>query len=154
MTNTRKYIELTNKIIVGIFDRIAEGESMNSICKEPGMPSRKALLERIAKDELVRKLYEVAIDQRTEVHAEEIIEIADDGTNDWMESHDPDNPGYRANGEHINRSRLRIDARKWIASKLKPKKYGEKIQQEVSGPDGGAIPHVVSIKFVKPENNE
>src|SRR3990172_7086066 len=61
------------------------------------------------------------------------MDISDDGTNDWMASNDPENPGYRVNGEHIARSRLRVDTRKWIASKLKPKKYGEKLDIAHSG---------------------
>lgn len=60
---------------------------------------------------------------------EEIIDIADDGTNDWMEVHDKDGAcvGYKLNGEHVQRSKLRVDSRKWIASKLKPKKYGDSV---------------------------
>lgn len=60
--------------------------------------------------------------------AEDIIEISDEGSNDWMAANDPENAGYRANGEHIARSRLRVDTRKWIMSKLAPKKYGEKLE--------------------------
>jgi hypothetical protein len=71
--------------------------------------------------------------------AEETLDIADDGRNDWMERNDPKNQGYEFNGEHVQRSRLRVDARKWFAAKVAPKKYGEKVQQELSGPDGGPI---------------
>lgn len=71
--------------------------------------------------------------------AEEMVEIADEASNDWMAANDPDNPGYKLNGEHINRSRLRVDTRKWIASKLKPKKFGDKVQTELTGKDGGPI---------------
>lgn len=71
--------------------------------------------------------------------AEEIVEIADDGSNDWVQSHDEDNPGYRVNGEHINRSRLRVDTRKWLLSKLAAKKYGDRVAAELSGPNGGPI---------------
>jgi hypothetical protein len=40
------------------------------------------------------------------------------------------------NHDHINRSRLRFDARRWYASRLAPKKYGERLTHEISGPDG------------------
>lgn len=66
--------------------------------------------------------------------ADDVVEISDDGKNDWMQSNDPDNPGYRLNGEHQARSRLRVDTRKWYLSKLAPKRYGDKL--ELSGPDG------------------
>lgn len=58
--------------------------------------------------------------------AEEILEISDDGNNDWMEalSESEKSVGWKLNGEHVQRSRLRIDTRKWLASKLLPKTYG------------------------------
>lgn len=69
--------------------------------------------------------------------ADEVMDISDDGANDWMQRNDPDNPGYVVNGEHQARSRLRVDTRKWYLSKLAPKRYGDKI--ELSGPDGQPI---------------
>jgi hypothetical protein len=50
-----------------------------------------------------------------------------------MERNDPDNPGWQANGEHLQRSRLRFDARRWLASKIMPKVYGDRITQEIEG---------------------
>lgn len=76
------------------------------------------------------KNYTKAREDQAETLADDIVEISDNGTNDWMEINNPDNPGYRVNGEAIARSRLRVDARKWIASKLKPKKYGERQEVE------------------------
>lgn len=60
---------------------------------------------------------------------DDVLDIAEDGTNDWMERHNFDGAetGWHINGEAVARSRLRIDARKWMAGKLKPKKYGEKL---------------------------
>jgi hypothetical protein len=63
--------------------------------------------------------------------AEELLEIADDGTNDWMEREDG-SPAL--NSEHVQRSRLRVDTRKWLLSKVLPKIYGDKLQ---IGGDGG-----------------
>ncbi len=63
--------------------------------------------------------------------AEEMLDIADDGTNDWMESFGEDGEiGYKLNGEHVNRSRLRIDTRKFLASKLLPKQYGQQAEEQ------------------------
>lgn len=47
------------------------------------------------------------------------------------------------------RSRLRIDARKWLASKLAPKKSGDKLAAEVSGPDGGPIQQSLTVEYVR-----
>jgi len=77
--------------------------------------------------------YARAKEDQIEHMAEEVVDIADTGTNDWMAENDPDNPGYRANGEHIQRSKLRIDTRKWLMGKLKPKKYGDSTRLEHTG---------------------
>lgn len=66
---------------------------------------------------------------QAELLAEETLDIADDATNDWMEKLDDEGKpiGWIINGDHINRSRLRVDLRKWHASKLAPKIYGDKL---------------------------
>lgn len=63
--------------------------------------------------------------------ADEIKEISDDGSNDWMERNDGENVAWVANGEHIQRSRLRVDTRKWHLSKALPKIYGDRHTHEV-----------------------
>lgn len=68
--------------------------------------------------------------------ADEIIDIADNGSNDWMAREDPDNPGFALNGEHIQRSRMRFDARRWYLSKVLPKVYGDKLDLTHGNPDG------------------
>lgn len=70
-----------------------------------------------------------------ELLAEECLDIADEARNDWMESLNDEEKGngWKLNGEHINRSRLRIDTRKFFASKLLPKKYGELIGLALEG---------------------
>ncbi len=50
------------------------------------------------------------------------------------------------NGEHVQRSRLRVDSRKWLLSKLKPERYGDKLQH--SGPGGGPVQHAHAIEIV------
>lgn len=72
--------------------------------------------------------------------ADETLEICDDGSNDWLERQGEDEKRtYVLNGEHVQRSRLRVDTRKWLLSKALPKIYGDKITTEHSGPDGGPI---------------
>ncbi len=46
--------------------------------------------------------------------------------------------------------RLLADNRKWLLSKLAPKKYGDKVQQELTGADGGPINHSLTVEFVNP----
>lgn len=69
--------------------------------------------------------YAEAKRKQADLLAEEVIEIADDGQNDWMETVDDEGGiAWKINGEHVQRSRLRMDARKWLAGKLAPKIYG------------------------------
>lgn len=138
------------KVIGIICARLAKGESLRKICLDDDMPDLSSIFKWLAEHPEFSQQYARAREEQAETLADEIIDIADDGSNDWMEINDPDNPGYRVNGEAINRSKLRVDARKWVASKLKPKRYGEKVSQEISGPDGGDIPISLKIEFVTP----
>jgi hypothetical protein len=68
-----------------------------------------------------------------DVIAEETVDIADNGTNDWMRRNDPDNEGYAFNGEHPQRSKLRVETRLKLLSKWASGRYGERIHNEHSG---------------------
>ena len=119
-----------------ICSRLAEGESLRSICRDEAFPSLSTVMYWLLdadKKEFLEQ-YEIARDIQADLMAEELLEIADDGTNDWMER---ELQGGRTidvvNTEHIQRSRLRVDVRKWTMSKLKPKKYGDKLDLTNAG---------------------
>ena len=124
--------DYTPEIADQICALIAEGLSVRSICKREDMPSVSAVFCWLRTREAFQQQYARAKEQSADVFAEDINEIADDGSNDWMASNDPDNPGYKLNGEHVQRSKLRLEARKWLASKLKPKRYGDKLEHSGS----------------------
>lgn len=98
------------------------------------MPSRAAVHKWLKEDRggFMDK-YARAREDQADVLAEEILDIADDARNDWMERNGEDSVGWALNGEHVQRSRLRIDARKWYAGKLRPKVYGDKVDHEHTG---------------------
>lgn len=103
-----------------ICDMIAEGWTLRQIGKELGC-SGSAITEWALADNEFAAQYAHARELQVEHMAAEILEISDDGSNDWM-----DREGMRAGDhEHIQRSKLRVDARKWLMSKMMPKKYGE-----------------------------
>lgn len=130
-------LSFTPSIGEEICSRIATGESLRSICRCANMPAQSTvflwLLRGSTGDtpELAAfsDQYARAREWQADSHADEIQDIADDGRNDFMEVHGSEGElkGYLVNGEAIQRSKLRVDTRKWIASKLKPKKYGEKL---------------------------
>jgi hypothetical protein len=55
-------------------------------------------------------------------------------------------------GDMVDRSRLMMDARKWLASKLAPKKYGDKVEAQLSGPDGGPIQEHLTVEYIRQKN--
>lgn len=112
-----------------ICEKLTEGLSLRQICAEDGMPHAGTVCRWLAKNETFCKQYALAREAQAELYADEMVDISDDGSNDWMEKKDAEGNsiGWRENGEAIRRSALRIDTRKWIAARLLPKKYGEKI---------------------------
>lgn len=124
-----------------ICERLADGESLRTICDDEDMPARSTVFRWLSLHKEFSDQYARAKEVQAEVLADELISIADDGRNDWMErkTDEGDHLGWRENGEAIRRSALRIDTRKWVAAKLLPKKYGEKVRQEITGEDGGAV---------------
>lgn len=128
-----------------ICSRLAEGESMRTISGSKDMPALSTMFLWLRKHEEFSEQYAKAKEESHSALFEEILDIADDGTNDWMLTNAEDNEGWKQNGESIQRSRLRVDARKWALSKIMPKKYGDKIQQEVSGTDGAPLIPVINV---------
>jgi hypothetical protein len=122
-----------------ICERLALGESLRKITSAEDMPGQSTVFRWLAANEAFREQYTQARLTQADALFDEILDIADDGRNDWMATHGEDGAGWRENGEALQRSRLRIDARKWMAGKLRPKVYGEKIAAELSGPNGGPI---------------
>jgi hypothetical protein len=118
-----------------ICDKLANGQSLRAICAEPDMPAASTVFLWLSDDAAFSEQYARAREAQADALFDEILEIADDGSNDWMERKDKDdaNIGWRENGEAIRRSALRVDARKWMAAKLQPKKYGDKLDLNHSG---------------------
>ena len=112
---------------------IASGHSIRTICKDDSMPCMATIFSWLRTNRDFLEQYEASKIEQADALAEEMLDIADNGSNDWMLTNDEENAGYRANGENIQRSRLRVDTRKWIASKLKPKKYGDNLKVEHAG---------------------
>lgn len=130
-----------------ICERLADGESLRAICRDEDMPAAGTVCRWLAEDEegKLREQYARARELQADALFDDVLDIADDARNDWMERRGEEDAGWQANGEHIQRSRLRIDARKWMAGKLRPKVYGEKVAHEHAGPGGG--PMVTEVQY-------
>lgn len=114
-----------------ICERLADGESIRTICADEAMPSKSTVFRRLADENnrAFRDQYARAREAQVDALVDEMLDIADDGSNDWMErkNADGENIGWAENGEAMRRSTLRIETRKCIAGKMRPKKYRDKI---------------------------
>lgn len=113
--------------------------SLRTICKEENMPSVATILNWLRDKPEFLAQYNIAKQEQADFMSEEMVDIADDGSNDFMEITKGDETYNVENKEWTSRSKLRVETRKWLASKLKPKKYGDKVTQELTGPDGEKI---------------
>ena len=114
---------------------LAEGYTLRQIARELGLRSASTIVNWANEDTTFRERYARAMELRCERMADEILEISDNASNDWMEREGLIVPDH----ENVQRSRLRVDSRKWLMSKMLPKKYGDKVTQEITGEDGGAL---------------
>jgi hypothetical protein len=137
--------DFSEKIVAEICDRLCAGESLRTICRDDHMPVCSTVFVWLTKHPAFAEQYARARDVQADAIFEEILDIADNATNDWMERRGEGDAGWVANGEHIQRSRLRVDARKWMAGKLAPKKYGEKAALELSGKDGAPLIPAINV---------
>lgn len=115
----------TEALAAEICERLEHGESLNRICRDEHMPTEGCVRDWVSDDrEGFNARYAKARERGYARLADELLDIADDGSNDWMEREGHAVP----NGELVARSRLRLDTRKWLLSKMLPKLYGDKQQ--------------------------
>ena len=131
----------TPELAAKVCAAISSGKTMRNLCSTTDMPAASTVYLWLDAHPDFSEQYARARLEAADALVEEILEISDDGTNDWMEVHDREGDcvGYRVNGEHVQRSRLRVDSRKWIASKLNPKKYGDKVDMSHDLKEGGTL---------------
>jgi hypothetical protein len=118
----------TNELATEICDLIAGGfKSLKTLCEEnPHWPDQRTIRDWVRNKKEFSHMYAQAKDDQADLFVEEMLEIADNSSNDTITKTRQDGSEYEVcNNEWINRSRLRVDTRKWIAAKFKPKKYGD-----------------------------
>jgi len=143
-----KLVRYTKKVGEELCELLAGGMTLTDACKRPGMPTRQCVYQWLAStDDRMREfqsLYEVAKDLQVDYWVDQSLSIADDGTNDTYVDDDGEK---RIDFDHIHRSKLRVQVRQWYAGKLRPKKYGEKLQQEITGKDGAQLIPVIELSY-------
>lgn len=126
---TGRPTDYSEDIAAHICSEIAAGRSLRSICGADEMPDKSTVFRWLSKHEAFRDQYVRAQEDRTAAMAEDLLEIADqyDSVQDKLDV------------DHIQRAKLRIDTRKWLMSKMAPKRYGDKTDHTLSNPDGTPI---------------
>lgn len=132
MSKRGRPTDYTQDLADRICERLALGYSMRSVCKADDMPAMSSVFKWLREIPEFSEQYAKAKQEATDAMAEDLLDIADDGTNDYMEDADGN---VKYNGDSVQRSRLRVDTRKWLMSKMKPKKYGEKLDLTTNGKD-------------------
>lgn len=133
----------TPEIADTICEAIARGGALYLLCdQEDGWPHEATVYRWLEKHEDFREKYARARERQADRNVDEIIAISDES---GFDAYVKDGRAV-IDSEAVNRARLRVDSRKWRASKLWPKKYGDKITQEQTGAGGGPIKHVHTIE--------
>jgi len=152
------------KVVDEICRRLAAGESVLRMCRDDHMPNPATvygwLLDTKSKQDFIDR-YEAAKVVQAEVFHDELLEIADDSSQDKIETEIAGGlegglsiVGTQTDHEHINRARLRVDTRKWIIARMNPKKYGDKMDvtsggKELKQPRPSIISYVIPKEGVK-----
>ncbi len=126
--------EYTPEIATELCGYLSAGESLRKACSRESMPCTTTFFRWLRKYPEFEKQYAQAKQESADAFAEDMLDIADESEDD-IEIDEDGAP--RVNHENIQRARLRVDTRKWLASKLKPKKYGDRIEH--TGDGGGPI---------------
>ncbi|KAB8312934.1 ubiquitin carboxyl-hydrolase [Erwinia endophytica] len=117
---------------------LADGESLRKVCERPGMPNKTKVFRWLREHEDFRDQYAKATSIREDAIFEELVEISDDATEE---------------SAAVAKARLRIDTRKWVLSRMNPKKYGDKLSQDidVKSSDGSMSPKPTTIQLLPVE---
>ena len=131
MSDTKRKLgrptDYTKDMADKICEKISGGLSLRAICAEPGIPARGTVYRWLIENADFQDQYARAREKQADYFAEEIIEIADSA---------------EAESAAVSKAKLQIDARKWAASKIAPKKYGDKTELDVKSSDGSMRPSV------------
>jgi hypothetical protein len=134
-------VEYSPEITAAICEQLAEGKSLRSICEQPDMPCRTTIVRWLVAHEDFRLNYHRAREVGFDHFAEGLMRRATDVTPDMVQS-----------------VRLEVDTGKWLLSKMS-KRYNDRIVQEHTGPDGGALQAqaailAATVKLTPPEIEE
>lgn len=120
-------------IAVRICTRIAEGEGLVQICKDADFPAVSTVYRWIASNPEFQRLYELAREDQADTLGDQILEISDEAPIVVKRDDNGEEVEVVLDAAAIQRQRLRVDARKFVAAKLKPKRWGDRVEHVGAG---------------------
>ena len=114
----------TPEIAAVICDRISRGESLKAICNTQGIPDQVVVYGWLGRQPEFAQMYARAREEQADTLADEIAALADEEPRMVVD----DKGVARIDSAWVQWQKNRVEARKWVAAKLKPKKWGERIQ--------------------------
>lgn len=113
-----------------ICERLANGLSLRAICRHKAMPSKTTVFKWLAQNSIFADQYARAREAQADLLVDEMIELADTPKIGTKTKRSSDGKLEKTTGDMIEHRRLQIETRKWVAAKMRPKKYGEKLDVE------------------------
>ncbi len=114
--------DYTPEIAADICSWIARGKSLQKFCEQDGTPDQTSVYRWLSKFPEFLQMYTRAREDQADTHADGLVDLSDTAT-----------------PETVHVVKLQTETRKWIAAKLKPRKYGDRTTTELTGADGGPI---------------
>lgn len=126
------------EVAADICSLLADGESLRKVCERPEMPNKATVFRWLAQHDEFRDQYAKATETRADAIFEEIFDIADNVAEE---------------AAAVGKARLRIDTRKWALARMNPKKYGDKVSQEIDhkSSDGSMATKPTTIQLLPVE---
>ncbi len=127
----------TQEIADVVCERLASGETLRRICRDPGMPDRTTIWDwRIRFPEFSNQ-YAYSRKAQAEVYFDEVIDISDETAGDPSE---------------VQSAKLRADSRKWVLARMDRGLYGEKASLDLGGQPGNPLKTEAVSVIVDPDS--
>ncbi|MCK4207187.1 terminase small subunit protein [Brucella pituitosa] len=149
---TGRPLEYTPVIGDAICERLCDGESLRKICEDESMPARSTVFRWLSIVTAFSDQYARAREAQADALFDDMLLIADTPMLGEKVKELPGGKKEKTSGDMIEHRKLQVETRKWIAGKLRPKKYGDRTQMQLTGPDGeDGTPTAIQVTIVDPK---
>jgi hypothetical protein len=142
-----RFTRYTPEIADLLLDELCDGRLLADVCGDPAMPSVRTVNQWVQADrEGFKARYHDAREIGCYTLADQVLDIADDHRNDWTLRRSQDgNTELVVDHDNIKRSRLRVDARRWLLSKMLPKAFGDRLNLKPKPDDSSDFAELMKL---------